>query len=166
MSASATAAARPTPEQPAAAMRVLGAVSASHLINDMMQSLILAIYPVLQGRFSLTFTQIGIITLTYQLTASLFQPVIGTFTDRKPRPYSLPLGMTSTLCGLLLLAYASSYARCCSRPRWSGWARRCSIPSRRASRAWPRAAATASHNRFSRSAATPAARSARWSRRW
>jgi len=93
-----------------AALRVLGAVSASHLINDMMQSLILAIYPILQGRFSLSFAQIGAITLTYQLTASLFQPVIGTFTDRKPRPYLLPVGMTSTLCGLLLLAVAPSYA--------------------------------------------------------
>jgi FSR family fosmidomycin resistance protein-like MFS transporter len=89
---------------------VLGAVSASHLINDMMQSLILAIYPILQGRFSLTFAQIGMITLTYQLTASLFQPVVGLVTDRRPRPYLLPLGMTSTLCGLLLLAYAPSYA--------------------------------------------------------
>lgn len=93
-----------------AALRVLGAVSASHLINDMMQSLILAIYPILQGRFSLSFAQIGIITLTYQLTASLFQPVVGTFTDRKPRPFLLPLGMSSTLCGLLLLAVAPSYA--------------------------------------------------------
>ncbi|MCG3188664.1 MAG: Fosmidomycin resistance protein [Burkholderiaceae bacterium] len=92
-----------------AAMRVLSAVSASHLINDMMQSLILAIYPILQGRFSLSFAQIGVITLTYQLTASLFQPVVGTFTDRKPRPFLLPLGMTSTLCGLLLLAVAPSY---------------------------------------------------------
>jgi len=92
------------------ALRVLGAVSASHLINDMMQSLILAIYPILQGRFSLTFAQIGMITLTYQLTASLFQPVVGLVTDRRPRPYLLPLGMTSTLCGLLLLAYAPSYA--------------------------------------------------------
>jgi FSR family fosmidomycin resistance protein-like MFS transporter len=111
MSLTATAAtARPPSEPRPAALRVLGAVSASHLINDMMQSLILAIYPVLQGRFALTFAQIGLITLTYQLTASLFQPVIGTFTDRKPRPYLLPLGMTSTLCGLLLLAYAPSYA--------------------------------------------------------
>ncbi|HEU5297351.1 MAG TPA: MFS transporter, partial [Burkholderiaceae bacterium] len=74
------------------------------------QSLIVAIYPVLQGRFSLTFAQIGLITLTFQLTASLFQPVVGLVTDRKPRPYLLPLGMTSTLCGLLLLAYAPGYA--------------------------------------------------------
>src|SRR5262245_4638347 len=69
----------PAPAERPAALRVLGAVSASHLINDMMQSLILAIYPVLQGRFSLSFAQIGLITLTYQLTASLFQPVIGLY---------------------------------------------------------------------------------------
>jgi MFS transporter, FSR family, fosmidomycin resistance protein len=108
--AAATTPSAPVPTERPAALRVLGAVSASHMINDMMQSLILAIYPVLQGRFSLTFAQIGLITLTYQLTASLFQPVVGLFTDRKPRPYLLPLGMTSTLCGLLLLAYAPSYA--------------------------------------------------------
>ncbi len=91
------------------AYRVLGAISASHMINDMMQSLILAMYPLLQGRFSLSFAQIGLITLTFQLTASLFQPVIGSFTDRRPQPYSLPFGMASTLCGLLLLAFAPAY---------------------------------------------------------
>jgi FSR family fosmidomycin resistance protein-like MFS transporter len=111
MSATAgAAAARPIAEARPVALRVLGAVSASHLINDMMQSLILAIYPVLQGRVSRSLAQIGINTLTYQLTASLFQPVVGSLADRKPRPYLLPLGMTSTLCGLLLLAYAPSYA--------------------------------------------------------
>ncbi len=92
------------------ALGTLGALSASHLINDMMQSLILALYPVLKGTFALSFTQIGFITLTYQLTASLFQPLIGLYTDRRPMPYSLPLGMTSTLCGLLLLAFAPNYA--------------------------------------------------------
>jgi len=92
------------------ALGILGALSASHLINDMMQSLILALYPVLKGTFSLSFTQIGLITLTYQLTASLFQPLIGLYTDRRPMPYSLPLGMTSTLCGLLFLAFAPNYA--------------------------------------------------------
>lgn len=88
---------------------ILGAISASHLINDMMQSIILAIYPVLKGQFSLSFAQIGLITLTYQLTASLFQPLIGLYTDKRPQPYSLPVGMTSTLVGLLLLAYAPTY---------------------------------------------------------
>ena len=89
---------------------ILGALSASHMINDMMQSLLLAIYPILKGEFSLSFTQIGVITLTYQLTASLLQPMIGLYTDRRPQPYSLPIGMTSTLVGLLLLAFAPNFA--------------------------------------------------------
>lgn len=76
----------------------------------MMQSLILALYPILKGDFHLSFGQIGLITFTYQLTASLFQPVVGLYTDRRPTPYSLPLGMTSTLCGLLLLAFATQYS--------------------------------------------------------
>ncbi|MBJ7516816.1 MAG: MFS transporter [Stenotrophomonas sp.] len=88
---------------------VLAAITGSHLVNDMMQSLILALYPILKGQFQLSFTQIGLITLTYQLTASLFQPLIGLRTDRRPAPYSLPFGMGSTLCGLLLLAYAPSF---------------------------------------------------------
>ncbi|HTP72567.1 MAG TPA: MFS transporter [Burkholderiaceae bacterium] len=92
------------------AYRVLGAISASHLINDMMQSLILAIYPILKGQFNLSFAQIGLITLTYQLTASLFQPIVGLYTDRRPTPYSLPVGMSSTLVGLVLLAYAPNFA--------------------------------------------------------
>jgi FSR family fosmidomycin resistance protein-like MFS transporter len=90
--------------------RVLGAVSVSHLINDMMQSLILAIYPILKGEFQLSFAQIGLISLTYQLTASLLQPVVGLYTDRRHSPYSLPLGMTSTLIGLLLLSVAPNFA--------------------------------------------------------
>ena len=76
---------------------VLAAISTSHVVNDMMQSLILAIYPVIKGGFNLSFTQIGLITLTYQLTASIFQPLIGMATDRRPAPYSLPIGMASTL---------------------------------------------------------------------
>jgi FSR family fosmidomycin resistance protein-like MFS transporter len=93
-----------------ARFRVLGAISTAHLINDMMQSLILAIYPILKGEFSLSFGQIGLITLTYQLTASLFQPLVGLFTDRKPVPFSLPIGMTFTLLGLLLLAWSPNFA--------------------------------------------------------
>jgi FSR family fosmidomycin resistance protein-like MFS transporter len=90
--------------------RVLAAISTSHMINDMMQSLILAIYPILKGEFALSFVQIGLITLTYQLTASLFQPLIGLYTDRRPQPYSLPFGMGFTLSGLVLLAFAPSFA--------------------------------------------------------
>ncbi|MBO9513020.1 MAG: MFS transporter [Variovorax sp.] len=91
------------------AFGILGAISSSHMVNDMMQSLILAMYPILKGEFSLSFAQIGLITLTYQLTASLLQPLIGLFTDRRPQPYSLPFGMFSTLVGLLLLAAAPSF---------------------------------------------------------
>lgn len=92
-----------------AAFGILGAISTSHFINDMMQSLILAMYPLLKGEFHLSFGQVGLITLTYQLTASLLQPLIGLYTDKKPQPYSLPFGMAATLFGLLLLAYAQSY---------------------------------------------------------
>jgi FSR family fosmidomycin resistance protein-like MFS transporter len=99
----------PPPARPGTKFRVLAAISASHMINDMMQSLILAIYPILKGEFSLSFGQIGLITLTYQLTASLFQPLIGLFTDRRPQPYSLPFGMGFTLSGLVLLAFAPSF---------------------------------------------------------
>ena len=88
---------------------VLGAISFSHTLNDMMQSLIVAIYPLLKGDFQLSFLQVGLITLTFQMTASLLQPLIGTITDRKPLPYSLPFGMCFTLSGLVLLAFAPSY---------------------------------------------------------
>ncbi len=95
---------------PKATYGILGALSASHMVNDMMQSLILAMYPVLKGDFHLSFGQIGLITLVYQLTASLLQPLIGLYTDRRPQPYWLPFGMVSTLCGLILLAYAPTYS--------------------------------------------------------
>ncbi|AVF35536.1 MFS transporter [Rahnella sikkimica] len=91
------------------AFSILAAISVSHLLNDMIQSLILAIYPLLQNEFSLSFTQIGLITLTYQITASLLQPLIGWYTDKHPQPYSLPVGMGFTLSGLLLLAVAQSF---------------------------------------------------------
>ena len=102
------------PSAPAARAKtsfgVLAALSTSHLINDMMQSLILALYPILKGEFHLSFGQIGLITLTFQLTASLLQPLIGLYTDKRPAPYSLPFGMASTLSGLLLLAFAPNFA--------------------------------------------------------
>lgn len=91
------------------AFSILAAISVSHLLNDMIQSLILAIYPLLQNEFALSFTQIGMITLTYQITASLLQPLIGYYTDKHPQPYSLPIGMGFTLSGLLLLAAAQSF---------------------------------------------------------
>ncbi|MBB3212219.1 FSR family fosmidomycin resistance protein-like MFS transporter [Herbaspirillum sp. Sphag1AN] len=96
--------------EPSTAFGVLSAISFAHLLNDMIQSLILAIYPMLKGEFHLSFAQIGLITLTYQLTASLLQPLVGWFTDRRPQPYSLPIGMTFTLSGLLLLSIAPTFA--------------------------------------------------------
>ena len=89
--------------------RVLGAISFSHFLNDMIQSLLLAIYPLLKGNFNLSFAQIGLITLTFQVTASLLQPLVGLYTDKHPKPYSLAVGMGSTLCGLLLLSVAPNF---------------------------------------------------------
>jgi len=90
--------------------RVLSALSVAHFLNDMTQSTILAIYPLLKANFALSFTQIGSISLVYQVTASLMQPLIGRYTDSHPLPYSLSFGMGSTLLGLLVLAFAPSYS--------------------------------------------------------
>ena len=89
--------------------KVLGAISFSHFLNDTMQSLMLAIYPLFKTAFDLNFAQIGLITLTFQFTASLLQPVVGYYTDRHPKPFSLALGMGCTLVGLLTLSMASSF---------------------------------------------------------
>lgn len=91
------------------AFLVLGAISFCHLLNDMMQSLLPAIYPMLKTSFGLDFVQVGMITLTYQLTASLLQPLVGIYTDRRPKPYSLATGMSFTLTGLILLARAPTF---------------------------------------------------------
>jgi FSR family fosmidomycin resistance protein-like MFS transporter len=88
---------------------VLVALSAAHLLNDMIQSLIPAIYPIIKEAYALDFAQIGLITLTFQVTASLFQPVIGHYTDGRPVPHSMVAGMGFTLAGLLGLAFAASY---------------------------------------------------------
>ena len=90
--------------------RVLAAISFCHLLNDMVQSLVPAIYPILKSSFHLDFTHLGLLTLTYQVVASLLQPVIGQFTDSKPMPYALPVGMIFTLIGLILLAVAPTFA--------------------------------------------------------
>ena len=92
------------------ALGVLVAGSFSHLANDLVQSLIPALYPMLKSVFDLDFGQIGLITLTFQLTASLLQPVVGLYTDRRPMPYSLAAGMGFTLMGLILLSVVSSFA--------------------------------------------------------
>lgn len=88
---------------------ILFALSFSHLLNDTIQSLIPAIYPLVKNSYHLTFSQIGLITLTFQLAASLFQPFVGLYTDKKPQPYSLAIGMGFTLIGLIMLAFSNSF---------------------------------------------------------
>ncbi len=102
----------PTPAAPASqtAYPVLFAISFCHALNDMMQALVPSIYPLLKDSFDLDFAQIGYITLTWQMTASLLQPVVGAVADKKPMPYSLAFGMIFTLSGLLMAAWAPSYA--------------------------------------------------------
>ena len=99
---------------PAAAGRtvfsVLMAASFCHLLNDMVQALLPAVYPILRGNFDLSFAQVGFLTFVYQMTGSLLQPFVGLYTDRRPLPYSLPFGMASSMAGLLTLAFAPSYA--------------------------------------------------------
>ncbi|HEV2319113.1 MAG TPA: MFS transporter [Verrucomicrobiae bacterium] len=100
--------ARETVEQ--TVMPVLLAISVCHLLNDTLQSLISAIYPIVKDSFHLSFTQIGFITFTFQCTASLLQPCVGFYTDRNPKPYSLAVGMIVSLIGILLLAFAWQYS--------------------------------------------------------
>lgn len=90
-------------------LNIILAVSFGHFLNDMMQSLLPAIYPMLKDNYNLTFWQIGLLTFTFQLTASILQPIVGMYTDKKPLPYSLPVGMGCTLVGLIMLAYAHHY---------------------------------------------------------
>lgn len=97
------------PVSAGATIKILGAIAFCHLLNDMMQSLLPAIYPMLKTSYKLDFGQIGLITLAYQMTASLLQPIVGMYTDRRPQPYSLVGGMTFTLLGLLLLSHARSF---------------------------------------------------------
>ena len=92
------------------AFAVIMAVSVCHLINDVMQSLLSAIYPMLKADYGLEFWQIGLLTMMFQVTASLLQPAVGFYTDKRPMPYSLPMGMASSVVGLIFLAFASQYA--------------------------------------------------------
>ncbi|MCB1512168.1 MAG: MFS transporter, partial [Hyphomicrobiaceae bacterium] len=104
-----TAAPAAKPYVPETTLPVLFALSLAHLLNDMMQSLVPAIYPIIKEAHGLDFGQIGLITFTFQLTASLFQPAVGLYTDKRPQPFSMVAGMGFTLIGLIVLAYAPSY---------------------------------------------------------
>src|SRR6058998_775083 len=88
---------------------VILSLSFCHLLNDMMQSLVPALYPILKESYALSFSQVGLITLAFQFTASMLQPVVGLYTDRHPRPYSLTVGIGLTLVGLLLMSRAWTY---------------------------------------------------------
>ncbi|MBA1431485.1 MFS transporter [Pseudomonas orientalis] len=103
------AAATTAPQISPLVMRVLGACALAHMINDLIQAVLPSIYPMLKANYGLTFTQVGLITLTFQLTASLLQPWIGYHTDRHPKPWLLPAGMVCTLIGILMLAFVGSF---------------------------------------------------------
>ncbi|MDH0656514.1 MFS transporter [Acinetobacter johnsonii] len=90
-------------------IKVVGAVAIAHLLNDLIQAVLPAIYPMLKTNFSLSFAQVGLISLVYQITASLLQPWIGLYTDKHPKPYLLPLGMVVTFSGILLLAFSPNF---------------------------------------------------------
>ena len=103
------AAATTTPQASPLVMRILGACALAHLINDLIQAVLPSIYPMLKANYGLSFAQVGLITLTFQLTASLLQPWIGYHTDRHPKPWLLPAGMVCTLIGILMLAFVGSF---------------------------------------------------------
>ncbi|PJI47508.1 MAG: MFS transporter [Pseudomonas sp.] len=90
-------------------MRVIGACALAHLVNDLIQAVLPSIYPLLKANYGLSFTQVGLITLTFQLTASLLQPWVGYHTDRHPKPWLAPLGSVCTLVGILMLAFVGSF---------------------------------------------------------
>ncbi len=91
-----------------ATFAILGALGLSHMFNDMLQSLVSAVYPLIKDSLHLSYTQIGLITLTFQFSSSVFQPIVGWYTDKKPQPWSLPIGMTCTMSGLLMLSMSTS----------------------------------------------------------
>lgn len=107
MTDAAVAAARPLAQK--TSLSIIVAVSVCHLINDVMQSMLTSIYPILKANYGLDFVQIGLLTFTFQVTASLLQPAIGMYTDKRPMPYSLPVGMGFSLIGLLVLGFAQTY---------------------------------------------------------
>ena len=126
---------------------VLAGISFSHFLNDTMQSLIASVYPILKDNYALDFTQIGLITLAFQFTASLLQPVVGHFTDKKAQPFSLAIGMGFTFFGLLLLSIAHQYTIILIAASLVGLGSAVFIRNRRALRGSPRAAASVSRNR-------------------
>src|SRR3954462_118848 len=95
------------------AMNILFSLAVAHMLNDTFQAMLPAIYPLLKDSYHLSFTQIGLITLTYQVTGSLLQPLVGYYTDRHPKPFSLAVGMSVTLTGLAVMSQAFSFQMLC-----------------------------------------------------
>ncbi|MEN5091916.1 MFS transporter [Pseudomonas protegens] len=108
-SPSVAATASPASQSSPLVLRIIGAVALAHLINDLIQAVLPAIYPMLKDNYGLTFTQVGLITLTFQLTASLLQPWVGFYTDRRPLPFLLPAGMICTLIGIMMMSQVGSF---------------------------------------------------------
>ncbi|ROL79972.1 MFS transporter [Pseudomonas protegens] len=108
-SPSVAATASPASQSSPLVLRIIGAVALAHLINDLIQAVLPAIYPMLKDSYGLTFTQVGLITLTFQLTASLLQPWVGYYTDRRPQPFLLPAGMICTLIGIMMMSQVGSF---------------------------------------------------------
>ncbi|GAB7532561.1 MFS transporter [Pseudomonas sp. 3A(2025)] len=106
---SAPAAASTAPQSSPLVMRIIGAVALAHLINDLIQAILPSIYPMLKASYDLSFAQIGMITMTFQITASLLQPWVGYYTDRHPNPLVLPLGSVCTLIGIVMMSMAGSF---------------------------------------------------------
>jgi FSR family fosmidomycin resistance protein-like MFS transporter len=144
---------------------VLIGISFSHFLNDTMQSLIASVYPILKHAYALNFAQIGMITLAFQFTASLLQPVVGHMTDKKPQPFSLSVGMGSTFVGLLLLSVAGAYPTILIAAALVGLGSAVFHPESARIARLASADAMASRNRCFSSAAAPAPRWARCSRR-
>ena len=144
---------------------ILLALGFSHFLNDMMGSLLPALYPMLKGTYGLSFTQIGVITLTSQLISSVLQPAVGMFADRRPQPYSLAVGMAVTFVGLLLLASAGSYPMLVFAAALVGVGSAVFHPKPRGLHGWRRVVAMAWRNRCSRSAAMSGRRSGPCSQR-
>ena len=140
---------------------VLTGISFSHFLNDTMQSLIASVYPILKDAYALDYGQIGMITLAFQFTASLLQPVVGHFTDKKAQPFSLAIGMGFTFFGLLLLSVAARYPVILVAAALVGLCSAVFHPE--SARIAPPVAATASRNRCFSSAAALARR---WGRCW
>ena len=146
---------------------VLLAVSAGHFLNDTMQSVLLSIYPLIKEPMALDFVQIGIITLTFQLTASILQPMIGLYTDKHPQPFSLPFGMAATFVGMLVLSVAGGFATMLVPAALIGIGSSVFHPEGSRVARLAAVVATASPSRCFRSGAMPGRRSARcWWRCW